>query len=81
MTSYSRLQINILAKVIDTTCIFMDAEAVAGGGSSKRVEGNGNLKNKKIVTNYVCFCSSTMLTTKINNRNYRKSFGISRVPK
>jgi len=35
-------------------------------GSNKRVEGNGNLqKTKKIVTNYVCFCSSTMSTSQI----------------
>jgi len=34
-------------------------------GSSKRVEGNGNLQKQKIITNCVCFCSSTMLTSKM----------------
>jgi len=29
------------------TCIVRDGRAAVGQGSSKRVEGNGNLKNKK----------------------------------
>ena len=34
--------------------------------SSNGVEGNGNIKkNKKIATNYVCFCWSTMVTSNI----------------
>jgi len=32
MTSYSRLQINVLAKFVDTTCIFRDAGAAVGQG-------------------------------------------------
>ena len=34
-------------------------------GVNKGVESNGNVQKKKIVTNYVCFCSPTMLTSKI----------------
>jgi len=125
MTSYSRLQTNVLEKFVDTTCIFRDAGAAVGKqsrryggpfvdiapqrklqgpqielwstknrwslikfqnvnspeqtqppienflatvlmgrGISKTVEGNGNIYIK-IVTNYICFCSSTMLTSKI----------------
>ena len=37
----------VLAKFVDTTCIFRDAGAAVGQGSSKIVEGNGNMKNKK----------------------------------
>jgi len=43
MTSYSRLQSNVLVKFVDTRCIFRDVGAAAGQGTSKRVEGNGNL--------------------------------------
>jgi len=63
-----------LAKFVDKNCIFRDAGAAAGQGSSKNVEGNGNIKNKIIVSNFVCFCSSTLFDLKNNNRNYRKSF-------
>jgi len=39
---------------------------IQGRWSSGRAGGaEGKLKNNKIVTNYVCFCSSTMLTAKI----------------
>jgi len=31
---------------------------------------------KKIAINYVCFCSSTTLTSKNNNSNYKKSLEI-----
>jgi len=42
---------NVLAKFVDTTCLFRDSGAMVGQGSSKRVAGNGFLKkNKKIVT-------------------------------
>jgi len=62
MTLHSRLQTNVLAKFLDITWIFRDTEAAA----AVRVDGNGNLyKRKTIVTNYVCFCSSTLVTLKI----------------
>jgi len=32
--------------------------------SSERIEGNGNWQRQKIITNYVCFCLSTTLTSK-----------------
>jgi len=32
MTSYPRLQTNVLAKFVDTTCIFRDAGAAVGHG-------------------------------------------------
>jgi len=32
VTSYSRLQTNVLAKFVDTTCIFRDAGAAIGQG-------------------------------------------------
>ena len=34
---------NVLAKFVDTTCIFRDVGSTVGQGSSKTVEGNGNL--------------------------------------
>jgi len=37
----------------------------SGRGAVKELRAMEIYKNKKIVTNYVCFCSSTMLTTKI----------------
>ena len=37
----------------------------SGRGSSKRVEGNANLQKQKIVTNCACFCSATMLTSRL----------------
>ena len=74
MTSYSHLQTNVLAKFVDTICIFREAGAAVGKGRSKTVEGNGILlKTKKIVTKCVSFCWSSMLTSK-NNINYWKSF-------
>jgi len=43
-----------------------DAGVAVGARGSKKVEGNAELtKNNKFVTNYVCFCSLTMLTSKI----------------
>ena len=44
----------------------------SGRGSSKRVEGNASYK-KQTVTNHACFCSATMLTSRLIT-NYRKSF-------
>jgi len=35
MTSYSRLQTNILAKFVDTICIFRDAAAAVGKHSRR----------------------------------------------
>jgi len=64
MTSFSRLQTYVLAKFVDTTCIFRNAGAAAEG-AVREFRATETYKNKKIVTNYVCFCSSTMLTTKI----------------
>jgi len=34
---------NVLAKFVYTTCIFSDAAEAVGRGSSKTVQGNGNL--------------------------------------
>ena len=39
--------INVLATFVDTTCIFRDAGAVVGRGSSKTVEDSGNLQKTK----------------------------------
>jgi len=64
MTSYSRLQTNVLAKFVDTTCIFRD-DGTAAGGAVEMLRAMETYKNKKIVSNYVFFCSSTMLTLKI----------------
>jgi len=77
--SYSRLQTNVLAKFVDITCIFRDAGAAVGQGEQWNSWGQWNLiKNKKIVTSYVCFCSSTSLTSKIITKiieNHRKFSG------
>jgi len=60
------LATNVLAMFVDTTCIFRDPGAAVGqGGAIKQLRSMETYKNKKIVTNYVCFCSSTMLTSKI----------------
>jgi len=56
---------NILEKFVDTTCIFRDAGAAAGRAVKILREMETSKKKQKIVTNYVCFCSSTMLTAKI----------------
>jgi len=64
MTSFSRLQIKVLAKFDDTACMFRNAGAAAGG-AVKIFRAMETYNKKKIVTNYVCFCSSTMLTTKM----------------
>jgi len=73
MTSYSRLQTNVLAKFVDTTCIFMDAGTTVGQGSSKNVEGNGNLQKTKN-RHQSCFFLFINNVDLKNNRNYRKSF-------
>jgi len=40
--------------------------ASVGQGGKQKVEGNGNLrKTKKIVTNYTCCCSTTIVTSNI----------------
>jgi len=38
-----RFETNGLAKFVDTKCVFRDAGAAVGQGSSKTVEGNRNL--------------------------------------
>jgi len=40
-----------------------DGGAAVGQWGNKRVECSGNLK--KIIANYACLCSATMLTSKI----------------
>ena len=128
MTSYSRLQTNVLAKFVETTCIFREVGSAVGKQSGfwglsppnwimkydKSVKFLSNFRmssplnrhnppllktfsrrfsrergfvrqlrvmetHKKIVNNYVCFCTSTV-DLKNNNRNYRKSFWIFWVP-
>jgi len=47
-----------------TSCLVVpkDAGTAVRQEGSKWVEGNGNLQKKqKIVTNYACFCQTTML--------------------
>ena len=39
----SSLRTNVLAKCVNTTCIFRDAGAAIGQGSSRYVEVNANL--------------------------------------
>jgi len=53
---------NVLANFVDTTCVLRDAGRA--GGTVKQLRAIGTYKNKNIVTNYVCFRSSTMLTSK-----------------
>ena len=65
MTSHSRFQTNVLAKFVDATCIFRDAGAAVGQGSSNRVEGNGNLSKTKKRYKVCLFLLSTILTSKI----------------
>ena len=50
----------------DTTCIFRDAGEAVEQGSSEKVGGQWKLiKNKNIITNYICFCSPAILPSKI----------------
>jgi len=37
-----RFAINVLAKFVDTTCIFSDAGGAVGQGGNKTVQSNGN---------------------------------------
>jgi len=62
MTSYSRLQTNVLAKFVDTACIFRDAGA------------GGALKQLRAMETYILFLFINNIDLKNNNRNYRKSF-------
>jgi len=50
----------------DFDALRKDAGISVGGWGSKNFEGNGNFrKTKKIFSNYVCCCETTMLTSKI----------------
>ena len=73
---------HVLAKFVDTTCIFSGAGAAVGQGEQENILGQWKLmKNKKIVTNDVCFCSSTMLTSRIITEiieNHSELFGCSK---
>jgi len=61
-----RFGTNVLAKFVDTACIFSDAGAAVGqGGAVKHFRAVETYEKQKIITNNVCFCSSTMLTSKI----------------
>ena len=79
MTSYSRLQTNVLAKFVDTTCIFRDAGVAVGQMSSKTLRAMETYK-KNIVTNCVCFYWSTMLTSKIITEIIENHSSFSRCP-
>jgi len=73
MTSHSRFQTNVLAKFVDATCIFRNAGAAVGQGSSNRVEGNGNVSKQKTLQDmFVSVINNVDL--KNNNKNYRKPF-------
>jgi len=57
---------------------FRDVETAIGQGSIKELMAMKNLYNKKIVTNNACFCSATMLTSKIRTKiieNYSEVSG------
>jgi len=71
MTSYSRLQTNVLAKFVNTTCTFRDAGAAVGQGSSKMME---TYEKQKIRHQLCLFLFINNVDLKNNNRNYRKSF-------
>ena len=63
-----RFATNVLAKFVDTTCIFNDAGGAvrAVGGAVKQFRAMETYKkNKKIIAYHACFCSSAMLTSKI----------------
>jgi len=70
-----RFASNVLAKFVDTGCILSGARAELGKREQYNSLGQWKLmKNKKIVACYVCFCTSTMLTSKTITENFRKSF-------
>ena len=77
-----RFATNVLAKFIDTTCVFGDAGAATGqGGAVKQLRAIGTYKNKKIVTNYACFCSSTTLASKMITEIIKNHSEFSGCPK
>ena len=57
VTSYDvifRFATNVLAKFVDTTCVFRDAGAAVGQGEAvKQLRAIGTYKNKKIVIMFV----------------------------
>jgi len=70
MTSCSRLQTNVLAKFVDTTCISRDAGVAVGQESNKNVESNENIKTKKSVTQLCLFLFINNVDLKNTDRNY-----------
>jgi len=82
MTSYSRLQTKVLAMFVDTTCTTRAAGAAVGlGGAVKQLRAMETCQKQKIATKYVCFCSSTMPTSKIITKFLENHFELSGCPK
>jgi len=71
MTSYSRLQTNVLAKFVDTTCIFRDAGAA---GAVKQLRAMETFQKQKNRYQVCLFLFINNVDLKNNNRNYRKLF-------
>jgi len=45
-----------------------------GGGAEKEMRAMQNYKNEQIVTNFICFCSATILTSKIISESVDNHF-------
>jgi len=73
VTSHSRLQTNVLAKFVDTTCMFRDAGAAAGR-AVKMLWQWKLIKNKKNRYQLCLFLFINNVDLKNNNENCRKSF-------
>jgi len=69
MTSYSRLQTNVLAKFVDTTCIFRD-DGTAAGGAVEMLRAMETYKKQKNHFQLCFFLFINNVDLKNNNRNY-----------
>jgi len=68
MTSYSRLQTNVLAKFVDTTCIFRD-DGTAAWGAVEMLRAMETYKKQKNRFQLCFFLFINNVDLK-NNRNY-----------
>jgi len=72
-----RFGTNVLAKFVDTTCIFSGAGEAVGQGEQQNSLGQWKLIKKQKNRFLLClFLFISNVDLKYNNRNYRKSFRI-----
>jgi len=70
-----RFATNVLAKFVDTTCVFRGTGATLGqGGAVKQLRAIGTYKKQKNRYQLCLFLFISNVDLKNNNRNYKKSF-------